>query len=246
MGVGIQSSADDESGMLATSFAEHLSEDLSAPAESSSQEGACAVAGLDGNRTKTTAATDDLSLSVGAAASTADLSTASPEDELPMEERLVGADWLDTTSIYITGGLGSGACSSGAAFDRQDDVEMMVAAQTVQLTLRDISELRTLKRPPPPLRMLMEICCILFEISPVKQADSNDSSNFSYDYWEPARRVLLSDPFFPSKLRLYDADARRISASQRATIRRYLRDPEFTEDRVRTCSKAAHELYKWM
>merc|ERR1712113_614489 len=90
---------------------------------------------------------------------------------------------------------------------------------------------------------LMEVCCLLFNIAPMKQADEIGLKR-CIDYWEPARRYLLSDPFFLSKLR--DFDASRLSPSQRAKIMHYFRDPEFTSDRVRNCSKAAYELYEWV
>lgn len=111
------------------------------------------------------------------------------------------------------------------------------------LSVRDLSEIKTLKKPPPPIRMLMEICCLLFHIKPEKQMDSI-SAKRCVDYWEPARRYLLSDPFFPAKLRAYEAS--KISTSQCARIRRYFQDPEFSAERVRNCSKAAFELYDWV
>jgi len=112
------------------------------------------------------------------------------------------------------------------------------------LSLRDLSEIKTLKKPPPPIRMLMEICCLLFHIKPLKQLDEKSSKRSILDYWEPARRYLLSDPFFPAKLRMYEAS--HISHTQRTKIRRYFRDPEFSAERVRNCSKAAFELYDWV
>lgn len=111
------------------------------------------------------------------------------------------------------------------------------------LSLRDLSEIKTLKKPPPPIRMLMEICCLLFDIKPVKQLDV-ETSKRNIDYWEPAKRYLLSDPFFPAKLRMYEAA--QISSSQCARIRRYFQDPEFSAERVRNCSKAAFELFDWI
>merc|ERR1711964_85049 len=92
--------------------------------------------------------------------------------------------------------------------------------------------------------MLMEICCLLFHIKPVKQMDEKSANRCILDYWEPARRYLLSDPFFPAKLRMYEAA--HISHTQRNKIRRYFRDPEFSAERVRNCSKAAFELYDWV
>merc|ERR1719377_140188 len=89
----------------------------------------------------------------------------------------------------------------------------------------------------------MEVCCVLFHIQPMRQPDEKNSK-YKLDYWEPARRYLLSDPFFLSKLRMYEAED--VSHVQRVKIKRYFQDPEFAADRVRNCSKAAHELYEWV
>eukprot|EP00913_Durusdinium_trenchii_P000861 g800.t3 len=69
------------------------------------------------------------------------------------------------------------------------------------LSMRDLSEIKALKKPPVPVRMLMEVCCLLLHIEPVKCFD--ESARKRLDYWEPARRYLLSDPFLLSKLRSY-------------------------------------------
>jgi len=111
------------------------------------------------------------------------------------------------------------------------------------LSMRDLSEIKALKKPPPPIRMLMEVCCLLFNIDPMKLPDERAPRGWRLDYWEPARRSLLSDPFFLSKLRGFDDE---VQPAQRAKIRRYFQDPEFTADRVRNCSKAAYELYAWV
>lgn len=111
------------------------------------------------------------------------------------------------------------------------------------LSMRDLSEIKALKKPPPPIRMLMEVCCLLFNIDPMKLPDERAPRGWRLDYWEPARRSLLSDPFFLSKLRGFDDE---VQPAQRTKIRRYFQDPEFTADRVRNCSKAAYELYAWV
>jgi hypothetical protein len=142
---------------------------------------------------------------------------------------------------------------------------------TIRLSMRDLSEIKALKRPPPPLRMLLEVLCLMFGIPPAKTSGatltpaalaenrnkggpsprnsarkrgSSSAAGDGLDYWEPARRYLLSDPFLPSKLRDYDPD--QLSQAQRLKILRYLLEPEFTADRVRNCSKAAAELYNWV
>jgi len=118
------------------------------------------------------------------------------------------------------------------------------AQRSIHLTQRDLSEIKALKKPPPPIRLLMEVCCLIFNIQPVKLVDERSAQGrLRCDYWEPARRYLLSDPFFLQKLRTYN---NTLSIAQRAKIRRYFKDPEFTADRVRTSSKAAFELYGWV
>jgi len=87
----------------------------------------------------------------------------------------------------------------------------------------------------------MEVCCLLFHIQPVKQKDEKSvQGRMKIDYWEPARRYLLSDPFLLSKLRSYDEE---IAPAQKAKIRKYFKDPEFSSERILKCSKAAFELY---
>lgn len=103
--------------------------------------------------------------------------------------------------------------------------------------MRDLSEIKALKKPPPPVRMLMEACCLLFQIEPVKTFDERARKRI--DYWEPARRYLLSDPFLLSKLR----SKQDLEPAQRAKIQKYFKDPNFTSERVLKCSKAAYELY---
>jgi len=113
--------------------------------------------------------------------------------------------------------------------------------QIAQLSLRDLSEIKALKKPPPPIRMLMEVCCLLFHIQPVKHLDEQCVHHrLRTDYWEPARRYLLSDPFLLSKLRSHGKD---VAPAQRAKIKKYFKDPDFSAERMLKCSRAAFELY---
>lgn len=119
----------------------------------------------------------------------------------------------------------------------QSTIQGQPAASTGGLSMRDLSEIKALKKPPPPVRMLMEVCCVLFHIEPVKSFDERARKRI--DYWEPARRYLLSDPFLLSKLRA----KLDIEPAQRAKIQKYFKDPNFSSERVLKCSKAAYELY---
>ena len=69
------------------------------------------------------------------------------------------------------------------------------------------------------------------------------SRRFQQDYWEPARRFLLSDSFFVAKLRALSPS--EVSEPQKKRIRRYLKSPELARERVSNCSRAAVELLSW-
>eukprot|EP00929_Paragymnodinium_shiwhaense_P089203 TRINITY_DN49397_c0_g2_i1.p1 TRINITY_DN49397_c0_g2~~TRINITY_DN49397_c0_g2_i1.p1 ORF type:complete len:955 (+),score=261.96 TRINITY_DN49397_c0_g2_i1:207-3071(+) len=170
--------------------------------------------------------------------------TKEPE-RLPNPTRNAGKTSSLTAPISQQGQLA--AQNSPVTPDRDEGavVERMDSRQrgTGTLNLRDLSEIKALKKPPTPVRMLMEVCCLLFHIQPVRQADERCVKRWRMDYWEPARRYLLSDSFFLSKLRNYDEE---LTPAQLSKISKYFQDPEFTEDRVQQCSRAAHELYCWI
>eukprot|EP00397_Hematodinium_sp_SG-2012_P019307 GEMP01019830.1.p1 GENE.GEMP01019830.1~~GEMP01019830.1.p1 ORF type:complete len:593 (+),score=134.84 GEMP01019830.1:36-1781(+) len=113
-----------------------------------------------------------------------------------------------------------------------------------KITLRDLSEIKALKRPPESIRLLMEVCCLLMNVDPDRKRDGTTPGKFVNDYWEPARRVILSDPFFLSKLRLVDPD--EISKDVWSKIRDYFDHRAFTAERVRKCSKPAASLFDWI
>eukprot|EP00927_Polykrikos_kofoidii_P036756 TRINITY_DN31024_c0_g1_i1.p1 TRINITY_DN31024_c0_g1~~TRINITY_DN31024_c0_g1_i1.p1 ORF type:complete len:866 (+),score=141.67 TRINITY_DN31024_c0_g1_i1:157-2754(+) len=194
---------------------------------------------------------------VGIAAVSSDPEDGSPfqESELPAEGRLIG-EWSaqQVGCISVESSLGgNGSDSLGAPAEPSPSAAPEVADEPKKdrrkstlgaMSLRDLSEIKALKRPPTPVRVLMEVCCLLFSIQPERKQDEKNCKKWSLDYWETARRSLLSDPFFPSKLRLYDPS--QLSPALQAKIKRYFLDPEFTGERVRACSKAAFELYNWV
>lgn len=42
----------------------------------------------------------------------------------------------------------------------------------LELSTRDLSEIKALKQPPVPVKMLMEVCCLLFQIRPATSFDA--------------------------------------------------------------------------
>merc|ERR1719245_199433 len=99
------------------------------------------------------------------------------------------------SSVYCSGGRLPLSDQDQASIEEVSTVGSQLSGSG--LCLRDLSELKALKKPPPPIRMLMEVCCLLFHIEPVRLRDEHSTQGkLRGDYWEPARRYLLSDPFF--------------------------------------------------
>lgn len=168
------------------------------------------------------------------------------DKELPADQRLVAGIGLvfESSAADCKRSPSAQSLSTMSVADSPAKAAAAASQASRGLALRDLSEIRALKRPPSPVRRLMEVCCLLFQIEPRRQADERNPKIWRDDYWEPARRILLSDPFFPSKLRSFDAGT--LSQSQRDKIGRYFGDSNFNAERVRSCSKAAYELFEWV
>jgi dynein heavy chain len=70
------------------------------------------------------------------------------------------------------------------------------------LTKNDISEVKGMKSPPPPVRLVMEAVCVLKGLKPTKVKDPS-SGRFVLDYWETSKK-MLSDIGFLESLKAYD------------------------------------------
>jgi len=99
----------------------------------------------------------------------------------------------------------------------------------------DITEVKSLSKPPELVKLVMEAVCVLFGIS-AKKSD---------DYWASAKQ-LLADGAFLSRLKSYDKD--HINPEIMSTIRsKYISNPEFVNiPRVTKVSRAGAHFCKWV
>jgi dynein heavy chain len=112
------------------------------------------------------------------------------------------------------------------------------------LNKNDITEVKGMKSPPNGVRLTMEGMCHVFQIKAAKVKNPDDPTKTHLDFWEPAKKNLLSDMNFLQKLKDYDKD--NIAASTINKLRPLLENPEFTPDNVKKSSKAAHGLCLWL
>ncbi|XP_049583590.1 dynein axonemal heavy chain 7 [Syngnathus scovelli] len=111
------------------------------------------------------------------------------------------------------------------------------------LTQNDITLVKSMKSPPSGVKLVMEAICILKKIKCDRVTDPASGKKVE-DYWAPAKK-LLSDLKFLQSLREFDRD--NIPANIMAVIRdRYISNPDFVPEKIRTASTAAEGLCKWV
>uniref|UniRef100_A0AAY4BTU9 EF-hand domain-containing protein n=1 Tax=Denticeps clupeoides TaxID=299321 RepID=A0AAY4BTU9_9TELE len=112
------------------------------------------------------------------------------------------------------------------------------------LTQQDITVVKSMKSPPAGVKLVMEAICILKEVKPDRVPDPSGSGRKVEDYWGPAKK-LLGDLRFLQSLHLYNKDS--IPAAIMAIIRnKYITNPDFVPEKIRTASTAAEGLCKWV
>eukprot|EP00878_Enallax_costatus_P031925 GHUV01034994.1.p1 GENE.GHUV01034994.1~~GHUV01034994.1.p1 ORF type:complete len:506 (+),score=169.08 GHUV01034994.1:358-1875(+) len=111
------------------------------------------------------------------------------------------------------------------------------------LTKADITEVRSMKNPPAPVKVTMEAVCQLLNVKPKKVNDPANPTKKMDDYWGPSQ-ALLGDTTFMTQLQEYDKD--NISPAYIQAVRPYLDKPEFQSDTVKKASKAAYGLCCWV
>nr|XP_012148645.1 PREDICTED: dynein heavy chain 7, axonemal [Megachile rotundata] len=127
--------------------------------------------------------------------------------------------------------------------DLQEVMPILNAANDAlnTLTPQDIQIVRSMKRPPAGVRLVMEAVCILKDVRPERVQTPEGTVE---DYWRPSLR-LLSDMKFLESLLTYDKDniPERIMTRIRNTI---LTNPNFDPERIRHVSTACEGLCRWV
>ncbi|KAI4897350.1 hypothetical protein NFI96_018346 [Prochilodus magdalenae] len=112
------------------------------------------------------------------------------------------------------------------------------------LTPQDITVVKSMKSPPAGVKLVMEAICILKGIKPDRIPDPSGSGKKVEDFWGPAKK-LLGDMKFLQSLHEYNKD--NIPPAYMTIIRnRYITNPDFVPEKIRTASMAAEGLCKWV
>jgi len=106
------------------------------------------------------------------------------------------------------------------------------------LTKGDIGEVKAMVKPPDGVKLVMEALCLMFDIKPTRSKEGD------LDYWEPSKKELLTDPYFLRSLVEYDKN--NIPAAVIVKLQLFIKNPEFTPERVKKASKAASGICVWV
>ncbi|XP_015178312.1 PREDICTED: dynein heavy chain 7, axonemal, partial [Polistes dominula] len=109
------------------------------------------------------------------------------------------------------------------------------------LTPQDIQIVKSMKRPPAGVKLVMTAVCILKDVKPEKVQTPEGMVD---DYWKASLRIL-GDMKFLESLLLFDKDniPERIMTKIRTTI---LTNPDFDPERIRHVSTACEGLCRWV
>ena len=112
------------------------------------------------------------------------------------------------------------------------------------LTPQEISELKAMRSPPKGVKLVCEALCIMKKVPPARVPDPKTSGAFILDWWEPSKRVVLSDPRLLRSLVEYEKDD--VSPVIIKKIRTYLAMPDFELGKLKAVSSACHSIAQWI
>ena len=108
----------------------------------------------------------------------------------------------------------------------------------------DIDEVKSLKTPPGGVVLTIKVCCLMFEVKPIKKNDPNTPGKKIDDFWEAGQKGLLTDAkVFINSLFTFDKD--NIPDRIIKAIAPFMDDPAFTPAMIEKASKACTAICMW-
>jgi dynein heavy chain len=132
--------------------------------------------------------------------------------------------------------------------DLAEAIPLLESALKALDTLKssDITEVKAMKTPPSGVVLTMGAVCLMMEVKPDKIKDPEGGNKKVTDYWGPAKKHLLGDSKFLSKLKVYDKDNIKPSIMKKIRSKKYIDNPDFMPEKVKKASVAAMGLCQWV
>ncbi|KAK7111861.1 dynein axonemal heavy chain 3-like isoform X2 [Littorina saxatilis] len=108
----------------------------------------------------------------------------------------------------------------------------------------DITMVKSMKNPPPAVKLVMESVCVMLSIKSERKPDPGGSGKMIEDFWGPSQK-LLGDMKFLDRLKQYDKD--NIAPAVMKRIReKYMTNPDFEPSLIKNASTACEGLCRWV
>ena len=111
------------------------------------------------------------------------------------------------------------------------------------LSKSDITEIKSMQRPPEGVKLVIEAVCIMKDVKP-KKIDGDKMGKKIDDYWEPGKQLLNDPTKFIDSLMNYDKD--NIPDNIINKIKPYIDNPNFKKEVIERVSKAATSMCLWV
>ena len=74
---------------------------------------------------------------------------------------------------------------------------------TISILAGDVAQVKSMKKPPGGVRLVMEAVCVLRSLKPERVKDPSGSGKMVDDYW-PTSQKMMADTDFKKKLLEFD------------------------------------------
>lgn len=147
--------------------------------------------------------------------------------------------------VAATKAIETQTIAEDAQRDLDEAMPDLLAAESSLKTLNknDISEVRSMKRPPAGVIFVVETICIVKGIKP-RKIPGNMPGEKVTDYWEPGRNMLSDSHEFLTSLLNFDKDS--ITQEMIEKLKMYITNPQFQPVKVAKVSKACKSLCMWV
>ncbi|XP_041362756.1 dynein heavy chain 3, axonemal-like isoform X2 [Gigantopelta aegis] len=162
--------------------------------------------------------------------------------EVEAKKEVVAADEAIANEAAAVAQAIKDECESELA----EAIPALEAAISALNTLKpqDITMVKSMKSPPPAVKLVMEAICVMLNVKSERKPDPGGSGKMIEDFWTPSQKIL-SDFKFLDKLKAYDKD--NIGPPIMKKIReKYVTNPEFDPTLIKNASTACEGLCRWV
>ena len=112
------------------------------------------------------------------------------------------------------------------------------------LTKKQLAELRSMKKPPKVVKLVLQTVCMLLGVPPAEKR-SKKTGRPKLSYWKAAQGPeVLGNPRLPGILRSFDRN--KVTPEVMMEVEEVLTNGNYSEEKAHTASGAATGIFRWV